>query len=85
LGEDSSAAKQRLRKEGSKPLGRPKKRNPDGTLVHPPKPPRQPKLDSQGKVTDEINTPLALFNEMLHLNYLERFLPLDTNQKAAPR
>ena len=29
--------KPRVRKEGSKPLGRPKKRNPDGTLVHPPK------------------------------------------------
>jgi len=40
LGEDSSS-KQRIRKEGAKPLGRPKKRNPDGTLVHPPKPPRQ--------------------------------------------
>jgi hypothetical protein len=44
-GGDSSAAtekpkKPRIRKEGSKPLGRPKKRNPDGSLVHPPKLPK---------------------------------------------
>ena len=45
---DSSTTKARARKEGSKPLGRPKKRNPDGTLVHPPKPPRPPKLDAAG-------------------------------------
>merc|ERR1711971_1106297 len=37
LPNDVEAKKPRARKEGSKPLGRPKKLNPDGTLVHPPK------------------------------------------------
>ena len=32
--------KPRIRRDGSKPLGRPKKRNPDGSLVHPPKLPK---------------------------------------------
>ena len=43
-----SSTKAKARKEGAKPLGRPKKRNPDGTLVHPPKPPRPQKLDAAG-------------------------------------
>ena len=34
---DNGSKKPRNKKEGSKPLGRPKMRNPDGTLVHPPK------------------------------------------------
>merc|ERR1712004_273794 len=39
--------KPRARKEGAKPLGRPKKRNPDGTLVHPPKPKKNKMIDQQ--------------------------------------
>ena len=37
FGDTSAEVKARKRKVGSKPLGRPKMRNPDGTLVHPPK------------------------------------------------
>merc|ERR1711860_330420 len=39
--------KPRARKEGAKPLGRPKKRNPDGTLVHPPKPKKNKMIEQQ--------------------------------------
>ena len=56
-----SSTKQRMRREGSKPLGRPKMRNPDGTLVHPPKPPRQPKLDAAGEKFYSSNGEETLF------------------------
>ena len=49
-----SSSKAKARKEGAKPLGRPKKRNPDGTLVHPPKPPRPQKLDAAGTKIDHF-------------------------------
>ena len=43
---DNGSKKPRNKKEGSKPLGRPKMRNPDGTLVHPPKMKRAEKVSS---------------------------------------
>ena len=43
---DNGSKKARAKKEGSKPLGRPKMRNPDGTLVHPPKMKRAEKVSS---------------------------------------
>ena len=52
--------KPRARKEGSKPLGRPKKRNPDGTLVHPPKPKKADKVqpnNSSNATTTIVPTP----------------------------
>jgi hypothetical protein len=44
------AKKKRAAKDGARPLGRPKMRNPDGSLVHPPRLPkvRKPVLLSPG-------------------------------------
>ena len=45
---DNGSKKPRAKKEGSKPLGRPKMRNPDGTLVHPPKMKKAEKVSTSG-------------------------------------
>ena len=45
---DNGSKKPRNKKEGSKPLGRPKMRNPDGTLVHPPKMKKAEKVSTSG-------------------------------------
>ncbi|TRY72197.1 hypothetical protein TCAL_11287 [Tigriopus californicus] len=47
---DGRPKKPRIRREGAKPLGRPKKRNPDGSLVHPPKMPKakRPGFETNG-------------------------------------
>ncbi len=54
-GDAQKPKKPRIRKEGAKPLGRPKKRNPDGSLVHPPKLPKvkKPVLLGSGMSTHQ--------------------------------